>query len=91
MLNVIFLEKALDDLSAIKNFISLDSFEQWNIVKNHIENTAEMLWSFPEMWREISSWIRVLIDSKYKFRIFYKIFNKNILIISISKSRKDFI
>jgi mRNA-degrading endonuclease RelE of RelBE toxin-antitoxin system len=79
---------AEENLDFIKSYI-------WDYSKTVIKNIFLSIWHlafFPKLWFEIEDWFRELIDSKYKFRIIYKINQeKNIIyIISIFKNKNTF-
>ncbi len=85
MLNVILLEKVKNDLQAIINFIWEDNPVYAIKTVDSIMNTIDILEKFPYVWKEISSNIRKIIESNYKYNIVYKIEWNNIYILSVYK------
>ncbi len=87
MLKITYSDKALFDLEEIYNFIRKDNDFYANKVVDSI--TWQIWWlisAFPKIWKQITSnWLRESVESSFRYRIFYKIYNDRIRIISISK------
>lgn len=84
MYKVIFLDKAIKNLQEISSYISLDNAFQAKKVLDSIYSSIEYLEAFPYLWKERKDWLRELV-SKHKYRIFYKVKENTIIIVSIFK------
>jgi hypothetical protein len=75
------------NLSEIQSYIFQDSPYHSIEVLNSIKYTINFLKDIPYMWIQINWNLRKIIEVKYKYSIFYKIYedDKIIEIISISK------
>jgi len=89
MYRIEFFDSAMKDLQEISIYISLDNPFQSKKVLESIETSINYLQEFPYLWKERKDWLRELI-SKHKYRVFYKVENEVVYIISIFKY-KDFI
>ena len=87
MLKIIYTQRFKDDLIDIKNYISIDNVLYAIKTINSIKTTIEILKIFPKMWKISDSIYRIIIESKYKYKIFYRIENDSIFIVSVSKYR----
>ncbi len=84
MYKVIFLDKAIKNLQEISSYISLDNAFQAKKVLDSIYSSIEYLEVFPYLWKERKDWLREIV-SKHKYRIFYKVKENSIIIVSIFK------
>lgn len=75
------------NLSEIQSYICQDSPYYSIEVLNSIKYTINFLKDIPYMWTQVNWNLRKIIELKYKYSIFYKIYedDKIIEIISISK------
>jgi len=88
MLKIIYSDESEENLTEIINFISIWSPKNALIVIWNIINTISNLSIFPELWK-VDFWrIRILVDSKYWYRISYEIYENFILILSIYKNKR---
>lgn len=88
MFNIIYSNESEENLVDLLNFISIWSPKNALLVIWCIQNTISNLSVFPELWK-IDSWrIRVLVNSKYWYRISYQVYDKFILILSIYKNKR---
>ncbi len=90
MHSIIYSKDSIKNLNEIANYISLDNPFQAKSVLENIYTSIDYLLLFPLIWKERKDWIREIVEKKYKYRIFYKIINQTVYIISIFKY-KDFI
>ena len=85
MYKIVYSKDSIFDLKEISEFIALDNPFYSREVITKIYNSIELLEIFPYIWKERKDNIREIVEPNYKFRIFYKIDNKTIYIISIFK------
>ncbi len=85
MYEIIFSDESLDDITQIKNFISLDNLQISEKVINSIINTIQYLSIFPKMWVEKNNLYREIVEITYKYNIRYKVENNYIYIMTIYK------
>lgn len=90
MHSIKLLKSAEEDLKNISNYISEDNSYQAKLVLNSIKNSINYLLLFPFLWKERKDWLREIIDKNYKYRIFYKVSNTTVYIISIFKFKNNF-
>ncbi len=92
MYKIIISPRANNNLTEIKEYISLDNSLMANKVIEKIFNTISNISLFPNIWKEIKWWFRELVEPNYKFRIIYRIKNEQIEIeiISIFKNKNSF-
>ena len=88
MLNIFYSKDALKDLSEISYYISLDNpFESKKVIEE-IYSSIDYLKDFPYLWKQRKDWLRELV-SKNKYRVFYKIGEGKIYILSIFKYKNS--
>ncbi len=85
MLKLKFSKKAEIKLLNIYSFISKDNNEIAQEVVSKIKKTVELLQVFPFSWVDFGNNYRFIIDSKYKYKIIYKICLNEIIIVTIIK------
>ena len=89
---IIWTNNAKKDLKNISDYIAKDSKYYANIFINKIQNAIKKLKNFCEIGRIVSEYsdkhLRELIH--YNYRIVYKIIDKNIYIVTIVHSSRDF-
>jgi len=88
MHNIVYSRDSIRDLNEIASFISLDNPFQAKLVLENIYSSIDYLSLFPFLWKERKDELREIL-SKNKYRIFYRIENNKVIIISIFKY-KDF-
>ncbi len=91
---VLWTEKAINDLTNIINYIAQDSPETAKAISNNIENKSQSLKTFPFQGRKIPelentdlNYYRELIEQKW--RIMYYLEKKIVYIVSILDSRRN--
>lgn len=89
MYKVEFLKGALEDYINIGQYIALDNLFYSNQVLNKIQSSIDLLEIFPFIWKIRKEWIREIVEPQYKFRIFYKIEQNTIYIVSIFKYKDN--
>ena len=85
MFKIVYWEGSIEDLKQIFHYIAQDNPFYGTEVVNKIYDSIELLEIFPYIWKERKDNIREIVEPQYKFRIFYKINDKEIHIISIFK------
>ena len=80
---------AIDDLQEISYYISIDNPFQAKKVLEDIYSSIKYLETFPFLWKERKDWLREIV-AKHKYRVFYKIEQNIVYVVSIFKY-KDFI
>ncbi len=90
MLNLEFQELADENLDFIFSYIADDNYQMAVKVIEKINNTIQLLKRFPYLWKQNFWSIREIVESKYKFRILYKIKWNTVYIISIFKNKNIF-
>jgi len=85
MYKIVYSKDSIFDLKEISNYIALDNPFYSRKVINKIYSSIELLEKFPYIWKERKDNIREIVEPNYKFRIFYKIDENVIYIISIFK------
>ena len=88
MYKIKYLAWARIDLELIFNFISFWSEKNAVNIILDIQKTILNLSFFPLLGKDIWFNRRVLINSKYKYKIFYEIHNNSIYIVNIEKNKK---
>ena len=90
MHKIVYLESALLDLEEIYSYILDDNnYYALKVILN-IKNTVKYLESFPYIWSIIRNELRLLVESKYKYKVVYKINWNTIEVVSIFKNQNTF-
>ncbi len=89
MYKITYSEDTLYDLREIADYISLDNPFYAKKVITKIYKSIEFLETYPFIWKPRHDELRELVEPQYKFRIFYKVEDKNIYIISIFKYKNN--
>jgi len=89
MLRVQFSKKASLEYFEIWEYIAKDNLFYSNEVLNKIDNSIDIILQFPFIWKEIDSWIRIVVEPNYKFKIVYEVRNNYIYILSIFKYKNS--
>jgi len=85
MYKIIFYNDAFLNYHEIWQYIAQDNLYYANEVLDKIDSSIDKIIMFPFIWEEIESWIRRIVEPKYKFKIVYEVKWKIIYIISIFK------
>jgi plasmid stabilization system protein ParE len=89
MLRVEFSKKASLEYFEIWEYIAKDNLFYANDVLNKIDNSIDTILEFPFIWKEIDSWIRMIVEPTYKFKIVYEVRNDCIYILSVFKYKNS--
>lgn len=89
MYKIIYSEDTLLDLQEIADYISSDNPFYAKKVITKIYKSIEFLETYPFIGKPRKDEIRELVEPQYKFRIFYKVENKSVYIISIFKYKNN--
>lgn len=89
MLRVEFSKKANLEYFEIWEYIAQDNLFYSNEVLNRIDNSINTILEFPFIWKEIDSWIRMIIEPTYRFKIVYEIRKNYIYILSVFKYKNS--
>jgi len=82
-------KNAIESITNIVKYISQDNIFYANQVQEYIFNSIKLLESFPFLWVEKINWYRIIIESKYKFKIVYRINSRTIYIVWIYREQKS--
>ena len=85
MYKIFYTPKSEENLIDIFKYISDDNKFYAAKVIYSIKNTIEILKIFPSVWKNIDLKTKMIIDSKYKYKIINSIKWNNIYILSIFK------
>ncbi len=89
MLRVEFSKKASLEYIKIWEFIAIDNLFYANEVLNKIDSSIDTILLFPFIWKEVDSWIRIIVEPTYKFKIVYEVKTDYIYILSVFKYRNS--
>ncbi len=90
MFRKIITNKAINDLIEIWDYIWQDNLYYASKVLKSIDEVVDTILKFPYIWKSITHWHRMIIETQYKFKIIYRISWNIIYIVSIFKYKKDF-
>ncbi len=85
MFNIYYTPESEDNLAEVFTFISWDNVFYAVKVIASIKTTIDILKIFPLSWQSIDTSRRMVVDSKYRYKIIYTVKNSNVYILSISK------
>jgi len=92
MRRIIWAQSALDDLAGIRDYIARDSAYYAEKFVDDVFLTVERLEDFPESGRIVPERnnpdFREIIFGSY--RVLYKLFDKDVYVVTIIHSRRDF-
>lgn len=89
MLKIEFSNKASIEYLEIWEFIAKDNLFYANEVLNKIDNSIDTILEFLFIWKEIDTWIRMIVEPTYRFKIIYEIKNDYIYILSVFKYKNS--
>lgn len=90
MHNIKFYKKALEEYNEIWEFIAKDNLFYANKVLSNIDNTIDIIATFPNIWKLINKTYRLVVEPEYKYKIVYKIYKETVYIVSIFKYKDKF-
>ena len=88
MYKIIYTKESEDNMSDIFNYISNDNDFYAAKVLLSIKSTIDILKLFPLSWTIINSNIRIIVDSKYRYSIYYSFNWKEVVILYLWKYKK---
>ena len=89
MYKIFYTPKSEEKLAEIFWYISQDSLFYATKVIVSIKNTIDILKLFPLSWKDIGKINKIVVESKYKFKIIYRIKWDTIYIISVFKYKNS--
>lgn len=89
MFRALFSKKSSLEYFEIWEYIALDNLFYANEVLNKIDNSINTILEFPFIWKEIDSWIRMIVEPTYKFKIVYEVRKDTIYILSVFKYKNS--
>ncbi len=88
MYKIIYTKESEDNMSDIFDYISDDNDFYAAKVLQNIKITIDILKLFPLSWAIIDENIRIIVDTKYRYSIYYTFNWKEVVILYIWKYRK---
>lgn len=88
MYKIIYTKESENNMSNIFDYISDDNDFYAAKVLQNIKSTIDILKIFPLSWKIIDNNIRMIVDSKYKYSIYYTINKNQVIILYIWKYKK---
>jgi len=88
MYKIIYTKESEDNMSDIFDYISNDNDFYAAKVLQSIKSTIDILKLFPLSWAIINSNIRIIVDSKYRYSIYYSFNWKEVVILYLWKYKK---
>ena len=88
MYKIIYTKESENNMSNIFDYISDDNDFYAAKVLQNIKSTIDILKIFPLSWKIIDDSIRMIVDSKYKYSIYYTINKNKVIILYIWKYKK---
>lgn len=89
MYNILYTLKSEDNLKEIFKYISNDNKFYAAKVIYSIKETIDILKIFPLAWKYIDLEFKMIVESKYKYKIIYNIKWSDIYILSIFKYKNS--
>ncbi len=89
MLKILYSEQVKKDLIEITAYIGEDNMYYSFKVIESINNTINLLLTFPKIWKKIDDIHYMIIEKNYKYKIVYKIKNENIIIMWVFKYKNS--
>ncbi len=88
MYKIIYTKESEDNLADIFEYISNDNDFYAAKVLQNIKITIDILKLFPLSWAIIDSNIRIIVDTKYKYSIYYYFNWNEVIVLYVWKYRK---
>lgn len=85
MFRLVLSQKVKNDFINISDFISKDNPIYAIKTINSIIETIDLLLLFPFIWKDLGDDLREIVESKYKYKIVYKIDDNIITVLSVYK------
>jgi len=88
MYKIVYTKESENNLSDIFDYISEDNDFYAAKVLQNIKTTIDILKLFPLSWTLINENIRMIVDTKYRYSIYYTLKWNDVVILYVSKYRK---
>ncbi|MDD3793314.1 MAG: type II toxin-antitoxin system RelE/ParE family toxin [Candidatus Gracilibacteria bacterium] len=88
MYKIIYTKESEDNMSDIFDYISNNNDFYAAKVLQSIKSTIDILKLFPLSGAIINSNIRIIVDSKYRYSIYYSFNGKEVVILYLGKYKK---
>lgn len=82
-------KRAINSITNTVLYISEDNVFYANQVQEYIYKSIKLLESFPFLWADKWNWYRQIVESKYKFKIIYKIRHHTVYIVWVYREQKS--
>ncbi|EKD30389.1 MAG: hypothetical protein ACD_78C00070G0005 [uncultured bacterium (gcode 4)] len=89
MYKIKILSRAIDSITSIVDYIAKDNLFYANQVQDYIYKSIRLLEEYPFIWPELDKKYRSIVESKYKFKIVYRISGKTVFIVWIYREQKS--
>lgn len=88
MYKIVYTKESENNMSDIFDYISEDNDFYAAKVLQNIKQTIDILKLFPSSWTIITQSVRIIVDTKYRYSIYYNFNWKEVVILYIWKYRK---
>ncbi len=88
MYKIIYTKESENNMSDIFDYISDDNDFYAAKVLQSIKSTIDILKLFPLSWIIINENVRIIVDSKYRYSIYYSFNWKEVVVLYLWKYRK---
>lgn len=88
MYKIVILPYARQNILEVVNYIAQDNLFYANKVQEYIKKSILLLSDFPYIWKELDLIYRQIVESKYKFKIVYKLENEIIYIVAVYREQE---
>ncbi|MBW7954696.1 type II toxin-antitoxin system RelE/ParE family toxin [Candidatus Gracilibacteria bacterium] len=88
MYKIVYTKESENNMSDIFDYISEDNDFYAAKVLQNIKQTIDILKLFPSSGTIITQSVRIIVDTKYRYSIYYNFNGKEVVILYIGKYRK---
>ncbi|MDD2871621.1 MAG: type II toxin-antitoxin system RelE/ParE family toxin [Candidatus Gracilibacteria bacterium] len=88
MYKIVILPYARQNILEVVNYIAQDNLFYANKVQEYIKKSILLLSDFPYIGKELDLIYRQIVESKYKFKIVYKLENEIIYIVAVYREQE---
>ncbi len=81
--------RVLQSIQSIVDYIAKDNIFYANQVQDYIYKSIQLLGEYPFIWPPIDDIYRVAVESKYKFKIIYKVKWNTVLVVWIYREQNS--
>jgi plasmid stabilization system protein ParE len=85
MYKLIYTQDFSNELRQIEQYIAVDNPLSALLAVRSILSSVLLLQKFPGIWKQYSTSFRMLVENQYKYRIIYRIEERNIYLMWVSK------